>query len=142
MSKTKKIAVIMVMAILLPQTSIQAKTVTRQAVIMDFQGNTLKYRKCVNNTTLKGNEEWQWENLVGYGKLKQVKMASNCRFYLLKGVTKVYRVSKVKFKKKILGRGYISQKSKENGVVFYDGMAVKLIIKNGKCVKVIQQYQA
>ena len=60
-----------------------AKAASRTAVVSSIKGNTLKYRKCVNNTLIKGNEDWQWENLVGYGKLKKVTLAKNCRFYFL-----------------------------------------------------------
>ena len=106
------------------------------------RGNTLKYRKCVNNTRLKGKEDWQWENLVGYGKLKKVTLAKNCRFYFLSmyDLKTLKKTSRKTFKREIKTT-YKTAKNHENGVVFYSGMAVKLTIKNGKCTKVVQQYQ-
>ncbi len=119
-----------------------AKAASRTAVVSSIKGNTLKYRKCVNNTLLKGKEDWQWENLVGYGKLKKVTLAKNCRFYFLNmyDLKTLKKTSKKTFTKKIKTT-YKPTKNHENGVVFYGGMAVKLTIKNGKCTKVVQQYQ-
>lgn len=119
-----------------------AKAASRTAVVSSIKGNTLKYRKCVNNTRLKGKEDWQWENLVGYGKLKKVKLAGNCRFYFLSlyDLKTLKKTSRKTFVKKIKTT-YKTAKNHENGVVFYSGMAVKLTIKNGKCTKVVQQYQ-
>lgn len=119
-----------------------AKAASRTAVISSIKGNTLKYRKCVNNTRLKGKEDWQWENLVGYGKLKKVTLAKNCRFYFLSmyDLKTLKKTSRKTFKREIKTT-YKTAKNHENGVVFYSGMAVKLTIKNGKCTKVVQQYQ-
>ena len=60
-----------------------AKAASRTAVISSIKGNTLKYRKCVNNTRLKGKEDWQWENLVGYGKLKKEMCIRDSRAYII-----------------------------------------------------------
>lgn len=119
-----------------------AKAASRTAVVSSIKGNTLKYRKCVNNTRLKGKEDWQWENLVGYGKLKKVTLAKNCRFYFLSmyDLKTLKKTSRKTFTRKIKTT-YKPTKNHENGVVFYGGMAVKLTIKNGKCTKVVQQYQ-
>jgi len=50
------------------------------------------------------------------------------------------KTSRKTFKREIKTT-YKTAKNHENGVVFYSGMAVKLTIKNGKCTKVVQQYQ-
>lgn len=113
-----------------------AKTV-KKITVAKIKGNTLSYHKAVNNITIM--EDPQWENIVGYGKKKTIKMTKDTKFYLLNIQTmKPYKVTKKKFIKNMDKYG----KSTENGVTYYWGTYCKMTVKNGKCVKLVQQYQS
>lgn len=113
-----------------------AKTV-KKITVAKIKGNTLSYHKAVNNITIM--EDPQWENIVGYGKKKTIKMTKDTKFYLLNIETmKPYKVTKKKFIKNM----YKYEKSTENGVTYYWGTYCKMTVKNGKCVKLVQQYQS
>lgn len=113
-----------------------AKTV-KKITVAKIKGTTLSYHKAVNNITIM--KDPQWENIVGYGKKKTIKMAKKTKFYLLNVETmKPYKVTKKKFLKKIAQYS----KSTENGVTYYGGTYCKMTVKNGKCVKLVQGYQA
>lgn len=112
-----------------------AKTV-KEITVAKIKGDTLSYHKAVNNITIM--KDPQWENIVGYGKKKTIKMAKDTKFYLFNPDTmKPYKASKKKFIKKMTK----CRKSTENGVTFYSGTYCKMTVKNGKCVKLVQGYQ-
>ncbi|BBF41341.1 hypothetical protein lbkm_0015 [Lachnospiraceae bacterium KM106-2] len=118
---------------------ISAKTTTKNVVIAKINGNTMEYHKSISATRLIKNADW--ENIVGYGKKYKIKLASNAKFYVLDSYTfKTKKVSKKRFMQNVKAFGY--QKSKDKGVTYYWGMACKLTIKNGKCIKIVQRYQA
>lgn len=113
-----------------------AKTV-KKITVAKIKGNTLSYHKAVNNITIM--EDPQWENIVGYGKKKTIKMTKDTKFYLLNIQTmKPYKVTKKKFIKNM--DKY--EKSTENGVTYYWGTYCKMTVKNGKCVKLVQGFQS
>lgn len=113
-----------------------AKTV-KKITVAKIKGNTLSYHKAVNNITIM--EDPQWENIVGYGKKKTIKMTKDTKFYLLNIETmKPYKVTKKKFIKNM----YKYEKSTENGVTYYWGTYCKMTVKNGKCVKLVQGFQS
>lgn len=113
-----------------------AKTV-KKITVAKIKGNTLSYHKAVNNITIM--EDPQWENIVGYGKKKTIKMTKDTKFYLLNIETmKPYKVTKKKFIKNM--DKY--EKSTENGVTYYWGTYCKMTVKNGKCVKLVQGFQS
>lgn len=113
-----------------------AKTV-KKITVAKIKGNTLSYHKAVNNITIM--EDPQWENIVGYGKKKTIKMTKDTKFYLLNIQTmKPYKVTKKKFIKNM----YKYEKSTENGVTYYWGTYCKMTVKNGKCVKLVQGFQS
>lgn len=113
-----------------------AKTV-KKITVAKIKGTTLSYHKAVNNITIM--EDSQWENIVGYGKKKTIKMTKDTKFYLLNIETmKPYKVTKKKFIKNM----YKYEKSTENGVTYYWGTYCKMTVKNGKCVKLVQGFQS
>ncbi|MCI5731049.1 MAG: hypothetical protein MR304_05865 [Eubacterium sp.] len=113
-----------------------AKTV-KKITVAKIKGTTLSYHKAVNNITIM--EDPQWENIVGYGKKKTIKMTKDTKFYLLNIETmKPYKVTKKKFIKNM----YKYEKSTENGVTYYWGTYCKMTVKNGKCVKLVQGFQS
>lgn len=120
-----------------PSTSSQAAT--KQILIARLNGNTLTCHKSTFNTNLKGNKDWQWENIVGYGKKLSYKVSPKCKFYTLSADSiTLSKVSRSTFKKKL----YDYSKQRENGVTYYWGTAAKITIKGGKVVKIQQVYQA
>ena len=113
-----------------------AKTV-KKITVAKIKGTTLSYHKAVNNITIM--EDPQWENIVGYGKKKTIKMTKDTKFYLLNIETmKPYKVTNKKFIKNM----YKYEKSTENGVTYYWGTYCKMTVKNGKCVKLVQGFQS
>lgn len=116
---------------------ISAKTCYKPIIVAKLKGNTLSYHKAVTNIDIM--EDPQWENIVGYGKKKKIAVSKNAKFYLLNAATmKNYKVSKKKFLKNLTKYS----KNKEQGVTYYSGTYCKMTIKNGKCVKLVQKYQA
>ena len=115
------------------------KTKTKHIVIAKLNGTTLKYHKSTMNTNLKGDSDWEWENVIGYGKKQSIKVAKNCKYYILgNDIRTVKKTTKKTFKKRL----YSYKRYKENGIVWYWGTAAKITIKNGKVVKIVQEYQA
>lgn len=49
---------------------VSKKTKAKHIIVAKLNGTTLKYHKSTMNTNLKGNSDWEWENIVGYGKKK------------------------------------------------------------------------
>lgn len=62
---------------------VSKKTKTKHIIVAKLNGTTLKYHKSTMNTNLKGNSDWEWENVVGYGKKQSIKVAKNCKYYIL-----------------------------------------------------------
>lgn len=122
---------------IVPSTPSQAAT--KEILIARLSGSTLTCHKSTFNTNLKGKNDWEWENIVGYGKKLSYKVSPKCKFYTLSAdsvtLTKVNRSS---FKKKL----YDYSKQKENGVTYYWGTAAKITIKGGKVVKIQQVFQS
>ena len=56
---------------------VSKKTKTKHIIVAKLNGTTLKYHKSTMNTNLKGNSDWAWENVVGYGKKQSIKVAKN-----------------------------------------------------------------
>lgn len=122
---------------IVPSTSSQAAT--KEILIARLNGNTLTCHKSTFNTNLKGNKDWQWENIVGYGKKLSYKVSPKCKFYLLAmDCRTLKKVSRNTFQKK-LGEYHVN---KEHGVTYYDGTAAKITIKGGKVVKIQQVFQS
>lgn len=120
-------------------SSTTSHAATKEILIARLSGNTLTCHKSTFNTNLKGNNDWQWENIVGYGKKLSYKVSPKCKFYLLAMDYKTLKkVSHSTFKKKL----YDYSKQSENGVTYYLGTAAKITIKGGKVVKIQQVYQA
>lgn len=143
MKKMRKslIAVVVMLCLVIAAQAGGAKTSSAKTVkkitVAKIKGTTLSYHKAVNNITIM--EDPQWENIVGYGKKKTIKMTKDTKFYLLNIETmKPYKVTKKKFIKNM----YKYEKSTENGVTYYWGTYCKMTVKNGKCVKLVQQYQS
>lgn len=135
----KWLAGILVLSLAVGVCSISAQaagTTTKNVIIAKISNDTLKYHKAGDSVNLFDSD---WENIVGYGSQKQIKIAKNAKYYLLDGndLTKLRKVSKKKFVNNL----FEYHKSKENGFTYYTGMACKLTIKNGKCVKLEQIYQ-
>lgn len=113
-----------------------AKTV-KKITVAKIKGNTLSYHKAVNNITIM--EQPDWENIVGYGKKKTIKLTKKTKFYLLNVANmKPYKVSKKKFVKNM----YEYSKCTDKGVTYYWGTYCKMTVKNGKCVKLVQGFQS
>lgn len=53
---------------------VSKKTKTKHITVAKLNGTTLKYHKSTMNTNLKGNSDWEWENIVGYGKKSRSKL--------------------------------------------------------------------
>ena len=118
---------------------VSKKTKTKHITVAKLNGTTLKYHKSTMNTNLKGNSDWEWENIVGYGKKKSIKVAKNCKYYILgNDIHTVKKTTKKKFQKRL----YSYKRYKENGVIWYWGTAAKITIKNGKVIKMVQEYQS
>ena len=112
---------------------------TKHIIIWKMTGNNLQYYKSYGVREYLGSENW--ENIIGGGKKKRIKISPDAKYYLLdyqKYPMKNYRVSKSKFKQEL----YDSKCLEENGKKYYWGTACKITIKNGKVVKFVQEYQA
>lgn len=111
----------------------------KRVIIWSLKGNTLQYYKaCSASEYLKQGD---WENTIGAGKRKSIKVSSNAKYYVLKVTAsgdKLVKVSKKKFIKNL----YDTSKHRENGKTWYWGTACKLTIKNGKVVKFAQEFQS
>lgn len=141
MKKFLSVALIfaLVFSALSAASSTTSQAATKEILIARLSGNTLTCHKSTFNTNLKGNNDWQWQNIVGYGKKLSYKVSSKCKFYTLSAdsVT-LSKVSRSTFKKKL----YDYSKQRENGVTYYWGTAAKITIKGGKVVKIQQVYQS
>lgn len=141
MKKFLSVALIfaLVFSALSAASSTTSQAATKEILIARLSGNTLTCHKSTFNTNLKGNNDWQWQNIVGYGKKLSYKLSSKCKFYTLSAdsVT-LSKVSRSTFKKKL----YDYSKQRENGVTYYWGTAAKITIKGGKVVKIQQVYQS
>ena len=116
----------LVFSVLAITPSTPSQAATKEILIARLNGNTLTCHKSTFNTNLKGNKDWQWENIVGYGKKLSYKVSPNCKFYTLSAdsVT-LSKVSRSTFKKKL----YDYSKQRENGVTYYWGTAAKITIR-------------
>ena len=85
MKKFLSVALIfaLVFSALSAASSTTSQAATKEILIARLSGNTLTCHKSTFNTNLKGNNDWQWQNIVGYGKKLSYKVSSKCKFYLL-----------------------------------------------------------
>lgn len=130
------VAFSLVVGSLFVSTRAEAKS-TKKIIIAQISGNTLKYHKSGDSSKIVGSTDWQ--NTIGYGKQNTIKISQKAKYYLLDTQSmQTYKVSKKKFIKNLFG--YSS--ARENGVTYYIGMACKMTINNGKCVKLVQEFQS
>lgn len=115
-----------------------AQAATKNIVIARLSGNSLSCHKASMNSQLNKNVEWGWENVIGYGRKMTFKVSKKCKFFSIDGDMKLHKTSRSKFKKNL----YNYAKRREHGVIYYDGTAAKITLKNGIVVKVEQLYQA
>ena len=137
--KSKKVlAVLLSVLMVLSVFQVQrAEAVSHKNIIIaQMKGNTVSYYKLIGSSELIPDSPIG--NLIGYGKKKKIKIASNAEYYCLSPYGKKVKVSKKKFKKNLNG----SSKNNWKGTIYYTGMACRVTIKNGKCVKFVQLYQA
>ena len=81
---------------------VSKKTKTKHIIVAKLNGTTLKYHKSTMNTNLKGDSDWEWENVVGYGKKQSIKVAKNCKYYILgDDIHTVKKTTKKKFQKRL-----------------------------------------
>ncbi len=118
----------------------QAKKSQKHIIIAKIENNVLYYHKSVSAHDIFKDPDW--ENIIGYGPQKKIQLASDCRYYLIKDDTvypnKMKRVTKKKFKTSL----YQYERYNEEGIIYYWGLACKMEIKNGKCIKLEQQFQS
>lgn len=115
----------------------KAEAKEKYIVIWELGESKLQGHKAYMASDYLGTTDW--ENIIGAGKKQVFTISKDCKYYLLdctKAPMKNYRVSKKEFSGKLW-----TDKSKENGKIYYSGMACSLVIKGGKVVKVVQQYQ-
>lgn len=114
-------------------------TTSKSVIAASFKNNTFSYYKSANSTRLIPNVKW--ENIVGTGKKKTLKVAANAEYRLLDTytVSKTYKVTKKKFMKTVKAK--FGGKATENKVSYYSGMACKITVKQGKITKIVQIYQ-
>lgn len=116
-------------------TQAEAKFI-REIIVAKISGNTLKYHQAIDSSEIFVSADWQ--NTVGYGKKMTIKISPKAKYYLLDIQSmQTYKVSKKKFIKSL----YDYSIERERGVTYYIGMACKMTIKNGKCVKLVQEFQ-
>lgn len=116
-----------------------AQAATKKIVIAHLSSNRLSCHKATFNIYLNKNVDWEWQNIVGYGKKMSYKVSPNCKFYSLNAADmKLHKVSRSTFKKNLSTYG----KHREHGVIWYWGTAAKITIKGGKVVKIQQLYQS
>ena len=65
----------LVFSVLVITPSTPSQAATKEILIARLNGNTLTCHKSTFNTNLKGNKDWQWENIVGYGKKLSYKVS-------------------------------------------------------------------
>ena len=121
------------------ENSMEASAASQKHVIIwSIKGNKLKYHKAYWASEYLNAQDW--ENIIGGGKRKAIKISPKATYYLLKAPAydKLHKVSKEKFIKNL----FDTSKYKENGKTWYWGMACKLTIKNGKVVKFVQEFQS
>lgn len=132
------VAFSLVIGSLFVSTQAEAKS-TKGIIVATISGNTLKYHKSGYVSQILGSTDW--ENTIGYGKQRTIKISPKAKYYLLDmSSMQTYKVSKKRFVKELRSYGY--NKHKENGITYYWGMACKMTIINGKCIKLAQEYQA
>lgn len=112
----------------------------KHVIIWSLKGNKLQYYKAYSASEYL--KQGDWDNTIGAGKRKSIKVSSKAKYYLLKPTAsnpnKICKVSKKKFIKNL----YETSKHKENGKTWYWGTACKLTIKKGKVVKFVQEFQS
>lgn len=143
--KLKKISMLVVCTLLIFVTTqcifteqAFAKSTSKHIIIAKLKDNTMEYHKSTISSSLI--HDAGWENIIGYGKKKKIKIDKKATYYLFDySKMKPKKVSRKKFLKTL--KIYEYGKSKEQGVTYYSGMACKITIKNGKCVKIVQEYQ-
>lgn len=83
-----------------------------------------------------------WTNVVGYGKLKKIKLSKKAKYKLMNNFSKMTckKVSKKKFSKRIKS----SEPSKHvvKGHTWYWGMYARIKVKKGKIINITQMYQS
>lgn len=118
----------------------EAEAKTKNIVICKLGAAKLTGYKAYMASDYLGDIEW--ENVIGAGKKQTFAISPDCKYYLIdynKEFMPDYRVSKKVFLERV--ESVSPDKSEENGKTYYWGMACKLVIKDGKVTKVIQQYQ-
>lgn len=70
------------------------------------------------------------------------KVDQSCQKLQILYTWKRYTHRQKDHKKKFQKRLYSYKRYKENGVIWYWGTAAKITIKNGKVIKMVQEYQA
>jgi len=135
--------VLMTVAFVKPEHMQAATSKEKLVIVASLKGNALKYHKAGRIDTEYTQsilEEEGFENIIGYGKKQTIKVSSNCKYYLWNYETmEPYKVSKKKFKNSLYD---YSKETTQSGKVWYWGMAVSITIKNGKVIKMVQNYQA
>jgi len=130
------------LVVLVPSNTASAKkTETKEVIIKSVGKSQITYYMADSSQNVIPNCDW--ENIVGYGKKKSVKLSKNAKFYYHhefddNGNLKLQKVSKKKFIKELRE----SEKWNENGATYYSGQACELTIKNGVCIKLETCYQA
>lgn len=112
---------------------------TKHVILWKLDDDTLQYYKAYVAADYLGPVEW--ENIIGGGKKKTIKVSRQAKYYLLDisaSPMEPYKVTKKKFSKAIK----YTATHKENGKKWYWGTACKITIRNGKVVQFVQEYQA
>lgn len=142
MKRTVKASIVAViaLAVVLGMGS-TALAKNKSIVISKIKGNTLYYY--TGAMVSDRINDAGFENFVGFGKKKSVKLSKNAVFYLIKTFAYPFKVKKVS-KKVFVNRvsTFGCKKEKTKGVTWYWAMAAKITLRNGKCVKVRQLFQS
>lgn len=121
---------------------ISAKTRTKDIIICKITNKSITYRKSIFASKYF-KKSVGWENIIGYGKAKKIKISKNAKYYMInynKNALKAVKATKKKFMKQIIQ--FDSKRYKEHGQVYFTGIACKITIKKGKIVKIKQVFQA
>lgn len=142
MNPTKKKLLLPLLLLTILLTSILGTVNTSQArtksiIVSSIDGNKLSYYNCYWASEYLGTTEW--ENLIGGGKLKTATLSPKAKYALFNFNTmKNYKTTKADF---VTSIPEISTE-KENGKVWYWGMAAEISVKNGKVTAIKQVYQS
>lgn len=111
----------------------------KHVIIWSLKGKKLRYYKAYSSFEYLNQDNWG--NIIGGGKRKSIKVSPKAKYYLLKPTlsdpNNLCRVSKKEFVNNL----YETSVEKENGKVWYWGMACKLTVKKGQVIKFVQEFQ-